>query len=105
MKNNAFKKTFYFGLIILLFFVGVISLITVNVFRLTSKHDDKLNDIVDSTEYKQIDTIDRNYIQPTIVVDMVKPITFIKERNNMVNKTDTTVVTPDTIIVVPDTIN
>ena len=97
MKNNAFKKTFYFGLITLLFFVGVITLITINVYSLTSKHDDKLNEMVNSVEYQQADSIDRSYVEPIKVIDTIKPNIVVKPKTIIVNKkTDTTIVLSDT---------
>lgn len=98
MKNNAFKKTFYFGLITLLFFVGVITLITINVYSLSSKHDDKLNKMVNSVEYQQADSIDRSYVEPVKVIDTIKPNIIVKPKTINVNKkTDTTIVLSDTI--------
>lgn len=97
MKNNAFKKTFYFGLITLLFFVGVITLITINVYSLSSKHDDKLNEMVNSVEYQQADSIDRSYVEPIKVIDTIKPNIVVKPKTIIVNKkTDTTIVLSDT---------
>jgi hypothetical protein len=97
MKNNAFKKTFYFGLITLLFFVGVITLISINVYTLTSKHDNKINEMVNSVEYQQADSIDRSYVEPIKVIDTIKPNIVVKPKTIIVNKkTDTTIVLSDT---------
>jgi hypothetical protein len=97
MKNNAFKKTFYFGLITLLFFVGVITLISINVYTLTSKHDNKINEMVNSVEYQQADSIDRSYVEPVKVIDTIKPNLIVKPKTIIVNKkTDTSIVLSDT---------
>lgn len=97
MKNNAFKKTFYFGLITLLFFVGVIVLITVNVYTATSKHDNKINEMVNIVEYHQVDSINRSYVEPIKVMDTIKPNIIVKPKTIIVNKkTDTTIVLSDT---------
>lgn len=103
MKNNAFKKTFYFGLITLLFFVGIILIITINVYTLTSKHDNKLNDTVNNTEYQQVDSIGRTYVEPTIILDTIKPIVIVKPKVNVINNIDTTIVLSDTTNVLSDT--
>ena len=97
MKNNAFKKTFYFGLITLLFFVGVLIIITINVYTLSSKREDKINEMVNSVEYKQVDTIDRSYIEPIKVIDTMKPNIVVKPKTIIVNKTDTSILLSDTI--------
>jgi hypothetical protein len=97
MKNNAFKKTFYFGLITLLFFVGVLIIITVNVYTLSLKREDKINEMVNSVEYKQVDTIDRSYIEPIKVIDTMKPNIVVKPKTIIVNKTDTSILLSDTI--------
>jgi hypothetical protein len=97
MKNNAFKKTFYFGLITLLFFVGILIIITVNVYTLSSKREDKINEMVNSVEYKQVDTIDRSYIEPIKVIDTMKPNIVVKPKTIIVNKTDTSILLSDTI--------
>jgi hypothetical protein len=97
MKNNAFKKTFYFGLITLLFFVGVLIIITVNVYTLSLKREDKINEMVNSVEYKQVDIIDRSYIEPIKVIDTMKPNIVVKPKTIIVNKTDTSILLSDTI--------
>jgi len=98
MKNNAFKKTFYFGLITLLFFVGILIIITVNVYTLSSKREDKINEMVNSVEYKQVDTIDRSYIEPIKVIDTMKPNIVVKPKTIIVDKkTDTSILLSDTI--------
>jgi hypothetical protein len=97
MKNNAFKKTFYFGLITLLFFVGVLIIITVNVYTLSLKREDKINEMVNSVEYQQVDTIDRSYIEPIKVIDTMKPNIVVKPKTIIVNKTDTSILLSDTI--------
>jgi hypothetical protein len=97
MKNNAFKKTFYFGLITLLFFVGVLIIITINVYTLSLKREDKINEMVNSVEYKQVDTIDRSYIEPIKVIDTMKPNIVVKPKTIIVNKTDTSILLSDTI--------
>jgi hypothetical protein len=97
MKNNAFKKTFYFGLITLLFFVGVLIIITVNVYTLSLKREDKINEMVNSVEYQQVDTIDRSYIEPMKVIDTMKPNIVVKPKTIIVNKTDTSILLSDTI--------
>jgi hypothetical protein len=97
MKNNAFKKTFYFGLITLLFFVGVLTIITINVYTLSSKHENKINEMVNSVEYQQVDTIDRSYIEPIKVIDTMKPNIVVKPKTIIVNKTDTSILLSDTI--------
>jgi len=97
MKNNAFKKTFYFGLITLLFFVGVLTIITINVYTLSSKHENKINEMVNSVEYQQVDTIDRSYIEPIKVIDTMKPNIVVKPKTIIINKTDTSILLSDTI--------
>ena len=98
MKNNAFKKTFYFGLITLLFFVGVLTIITINVYTLSSKHENKINEMVNSVEYQQVDTIDRSYIEPIKVIDTMKPNIVVKPKTIIVDKkTDTSILLSDTI--------
>jgi hypothetical protein len=98
MKNNAFKKTFYFGLITLLFFVGVLTIITINVYTLSSKHENKINEMVNSVDYQQVDTIDKDYIEPIKVIDTIKTNIIVKPKTIIVDKkTDTSILLSDTI--------
>ena len=95
MKNNSFRNTFYLGLIIVLVLSGLITLISINIYRsfngINSSKIKKDSSVVELPLEKEIvhDTI---YLEKTPVASSIKPIDTPKQKKEIkvLEKTDTT---------------
>ena len=72
MKNNSFKYTFYFGLLIMLTVSGLITLVSINIYKTIYNNNPikkEKTEVIETTV-----TLEKEIIHDTLFIERPKPI-------------------------------
>lgn len=73
MKNNSFKYTFYFGLLIMLTVSGLITLVSINIYKTIYNNNPIKKGKIEIIEIPV--TAEKEIIHDTLFIEHPKPIT------------------------------
>jgi hypothetical protein len=98
-KNNSFKKTFYLGVIIILFIISISTLFVINIYKSLSHNfkKDKIETYIEDVKSEKEIVHDTVYLDKPIVKvnDTPKNVTVVTPNSIDPEKTDVTI-TSDT---------